>query len=143
LGPGNQPDDQLAGRILLEEKLPLAAVRAPDNRFRFVKLRRNLRKGTAVLVVRVPGAGGVRLAKNRKLRGAGVRARKAGNVKLRIRPRGKPRRRLARRSRKGRKKVARLRVKARVTYRPAGGSPRTKVKRFKLVRKGGRGKRSR
>ncbi len=142
-GPENPPEDQLAARILLEEKLFPPAALAPGNGFRFVKLRRNKRKGTAVLVVRVPGPGTVRLAKNTKLRGARVGARKAGNVKLQIRLRGKFKRRLAGRARKGRKKVARLRVKARVTYRPAGGSPRTKVKRFKLVRKGGRGKRSR
>jgi hypothetical protein len=100
------------------------------------KLKRNRRKGTAVLRVHVPGPGTV------TLRGKSVRrqrpmqpavaskeANSAGTVKLRVKPKGKARRKL--------KRTGRVKVKVRVTYTPAGGLPgipNVQTRKFKLVK---------
>lgn len=54
-------------------------------------------------------------------------ARRAGKVKLTVKPKGKVSRRLRR--------TQRAKVRARVTYTPRGGVPRTKAKVVRLVRK--------
>jgi hypothetical protein len=128
---GGQPDDQVQALRFVPPLAPPAA--EPSNRFRFGKLKRNKRKGTAILFVRVPGPGKLVLAKTKKLKGARKRAKKAGKVRLPIRPRGKAKRRLA--ARAAGKGPGRLKVRVRVTFTPDGGSPRTKSKRLKLVKR--------
>ncbi len=111
---------------------------APSNSFSFGKLKRNKRKGTAILTVIVPGPGtlalrGRGLVKQR-LRGAtrpaSALARAvsaAGKVKLKIRSKGKKKRKLHH--------IGSVKVKARVTFTPTGGTPKTKAKRIKLVKR--------
>jgi virginiamycin B lyase len=95
--------------------------------FSFGKVKRNKRKGTAKLPVNVPGAGGLALAKTKKVKGADKAAAAAGSVKLPIKPKGKAKKKL---NRKGKAKV-----KAEVTYSPQGGTPSTKSKRVKLKKR--------
>jgi DNA-binding beta-propeller fold protein YncE len=101
-------------------------VRLPSNRIRFSGLRRNLRNGTAVLFVRVPGPGRV------ILHGRGIRriARVARRVK-RLRLPIKPKVRLKRFLKRHRKGA----IRAKVTFRPNGGVARTIEKRVVLKRK--------
>jgi hypothetical protein len=108
----------------------------PPNGFTFGKLKRNPRKGTAKLTVRVSGPGALRLKKTSRVRGASKRAAEVGTVRLQIRPRGEARRRLERVGK--RKRTSRVKVTARVRYRPTGGEPSKKSKRVTLKRRDGR-----
>ena len=109
------------------------------NAFSFGKLKRNLNRGWARLAVRVPAPGELRLQKTRRVRRASKPAAAAGKVRLKIRPRGKARRKLnlARHGRgAGRgKRTLKARVTARVTYTPAGGEPNTQSKNVRLKRR--------
>ena len=108
----------------------------PPNGFTFGKLKRNLRKGTAKLTVRVSGPGALRLKKTSRVRGVSKRAAEVGSVRLRIRPRGEARRRLKRVGE--RKRTSKAEVTAKVRYRPTGGEPSKKSKRLTLKRRHGR-----
>jgi hypothetical protein len=112
---------------------------SPSNEFSFGRLKRNLSKGWARLAVRVPSAGELRLKKTRRVRTASRPATEAGRVWLRIRPRGKARRKLELvRTGRGagqRKRVLKARVTAKVVYTPAGGEPRTRFKDVRLKRR--------
>jgi hypothetical protein len=108
----------------------------PPNGFTFGKLKRNLRKGTAKLTVRVSGPGTLRLKKTSRARGASKRAAEVGSVRLQIRPRGEARRRLERVGK--RKRTSMAKVTAKVRYRPSGGEPSKKSKRVTLKRRDGR-----
>jgi dipeptidyl aminopeptidase/acylaminoacyl peptidase len=110
----------------------------PRSQVCFEALRRHKERGTARLTVRIPGPGTVVLR-----RGPGVRkfaavheAETAGRVVLRVRPRGRAQRRLARAGRSQRR--ARAQVRARVTFNPEIGEPLTKGRRIWLVRVGRR-----
>jgi hypothetical protein len=127
---GGQPDSQVQALRFVPPPAPAAE---PSNHFRFGKLKRNKRRGTAILFVHVPGPGRLVLAKTKKVKGAAKRAKAAGKVRLRIRPRGKAKRRLLKRA--GGNGVGRLKVKVRVTFTPDGGSPLTKTKRLSLVKR--------
>jgi hypothetical protein len=117
-----------------------------SNQFSFGKLIRKLRRGTAALSVRVPGPGTLVLRRTKRVRGATRRVRNAAAralltqsrtvVRLPVRPRGKAKRRLSNRrcQQSGKKRLA-VRVRARVTYRPTGGAPRTRVRRVRLVKR--------
>jgi hypothetical protein len=96
---------------------------APSSQFKFGKLKRNKRNGTATLTVFVPDPGKLKLA-GRNLKPASKRV-KGSRAKLPIRAKGKTRATLAS---KGQAKV-----KAAVTFKPTGGKPRTKRKRLKLI----------
>jgi hypothetical protein len=106
---------------------PQAGGGAPSNDFSFGKVKRNRKRGTAKLTVIVPGPGELDLAKTKKVKQAEKRAEAAGNVKLRIKPRRKAKRKL---NRNGKAKL-----KANVTYTPAGGDPNTKFKKLKLKKR--------
>jgi hypothetical protein len=97
------------------------------NDFSFGKVKRNKRKGTAKLTVRVPGAGELDLAKTKKVKADDEAAEDAGKEKLSIKPRRKAKKKL---NAKGRAKV-----KANVTYTPDGGTPNTEDKKIKLVKR--------
>ena len=103
--------------------------------FSFGKLKRNKRRGTATLIVLVPGPGelaltGKGLVKQGTTADAGnLRAIEravtaAGKVKLRIKAKGRKRSKL---NRTGRVKVA-----AKVTYTPTFGLPATKTRKIRL-----------
>ena len=97
------------------------------NDFSFGKVKKNKRKGTAVLTVNVPGAGELELAKTKKVKADDEAAEDAGNQKLSIKPKGKAKKRL---NSKGK-----ATVKAEVTFTPDGGTPNTEDKRIKLVKR--------
>ncbi len=97
-----------------------------SNNFKIARVKRNRKRGTAAVRVKLPGAGKLRV------RGAGVkRASKAVSgprtLNLRVRAAGKKAKRLRRKG-----KVV---VKAQLTYRPVGGAPRTKTKKIRLVKR--------
>ena len=96
------------------------------NDFSFGKLKRNLKKGSAKLSVRVPGPGVLVLAKTNRLRPDAKQATAAGKIGLRIRAYKKAATELARRGK--------LKVSARVTFMPPDGAPNTKSRKVKLKR---------
>ena len=105
------------------EDPPCGQPAALSRRFGIMKVRRNMRRGTATLIVSVPWSAGLRL------RGAGIRrANKqvefAGRTRLALRPTSATMRRLDRRGR--------ALVRAKVTYAPWGGEPRTKRRTIEL-----------
>jgi hypothetical protein len=97
----------------------------PANTFKLGKVKLNKKKGIAILTVPTSWPGRVTAA------GKGVRkvSRRAGvgRVKLRIRAKGRKLRRLNR--------AGRVRVRVKVTHRPAGGKATSKRKRIRLVKK--------
>jgi DNA-binding beta-propeller fold protein YncE len=96
----------------------------PSNSFSFGKVKVNKKKGTAKLIVKVPGPGKLVLSGKMVVKQS-VTFEKAGNVKLLIKPKGGPKKKLA--------NVGRAKVKVNVAYTPAGGSKRTKSKTIQLV----------
>jgi virginiamycin B lyase len=103
----------------------------PSNDFSFGKLKRNLKKGTAKLTVKVPGPGQLGLAETKRLRSDSTQAAAAGKIRLRVRPHKKTWPKFARRGK--------LKVSARVTFSPTGsptgGEPNTESKQLKLKRR--------
>jgi virginiamycin B lyase len=99
----------------------------PSNEFRFAKLKRNKRKGTVKLTMNVAGPGELDLDKTRRINADEESAEASGKEKLSVKARRKARKQL---SRNGKAKV-----KARVTFTPEGGEPRTKSKRVKLIKR--------
>jgi len=103
----------------------------PTNQFSFGKVKKNKRKGTARLTVKIPGSGELQLAKNKKVKGKKKEADAAGKHKLPLKPRRKAKQKLAA---KGKAKV-----KAKVTYTPDGSDPtmvgNTDVKTVKLIKR--------
>jgi hypothetical protein len=112
---------------------PTVSITLPPNRFTFGRVKLNKRNGTAKLPVTVAAPG------NLILSGKGIvpihkakvshKAVSAGTTKLRVKAKGKATRTL--------KKKGKVRVTAKVTFTPTGGTARTQSKRIKLVRKHG------
>ncbi len=107
------------------EPPPCGQPRALSRRFGIMKVRRNMRRGTATLIVTVPWSAGLRL------RGAGIRrvnkqVEFAGRTRLALRPTRAVMRRLDRRGR--------ALVRARVTYLPWGGKARVKRRAIELLK---------
>jgi hypothetical protein len=107
-----------------------------SNAFSFSKVRHNRRRGTATLMVEVPGEGTLTLGGKRVVaqrpagRAFGRTARAvagAGVVPLVVKAKGKARRRL-----EGRGSA---RVKATVTFTPTGGTPATATRQIRLLKK--------
>jgi YVTN family beta-propeller protein len=98
------------------------------------RLNRNTDNGTATLAVKVPGKGKLKLsgkgvAKQRPAAGASSLTRVVGHkgtVKLRIKPKGKTKRRLNHRGK--------AKVKIKVRFTTKGGDPNTQNKRVKLIK---------
>jgi hypothetical protein len=105
----------------------LQAPPLPSNQFRFGKVKLNKRRGTATVAVVVPGPGLVSLVGSKKVRKGSKVAKGAGTVKLVVRARGKAQRSL---NRKGK-----IRLKAKFTFTPTGGTTASRTKTLKLVRK--------
>jgi hypothetical protein len=100
---------------------------SPSSDFRFGKVKKNKRKGTAKLTVIVPGAGELDLAKTKKVKPKSKSAEGEGEEKLAIKSKGKSKRKLRR--------SGKARVRAEVTYTPSGGEPNTKTKKLKLKKR--------
>ncbi len=109
----------------------------PSNTIVFGKLKRDKQKGTATLTVVTPGSGTLTLSGKglvkqrvggapRALKAAAKIVGAAGAVTLKVRSKGKRKRKLIR--------TGEVKVKAKVTYTPTGGKPKTKVRRIKLVK---------
>ena len=98
----------------------------PSNRFRFGKVKLNKKKGTATVAVIVPGAGVVRLVGSKKVKKATKTAKRAGTVKLLLKAKGKALRSL--------KSNGKVKVQAKFTFAPTGGTPASRTKVVKLVK---------
>jgi hypothetical protein len=115
------------------ELVPLAPRIVPSNSFSFGRLKLNRRRGTATLVVNLPGPGAVGLA-GKGIVGLPAQAKASGAVtaagplKLTIKAKGKTRRKL--------NLTGRVGVNATVTYTPTGGTPGTQSKHIKLIKRG-------
>jgi hypothetical protein len=105
----------------------------PSNQFSFGKLKRNLKKGTARLAVSLPGPGILtlsgkglvmqRLAGARRVVAAKV-VSAGGTVKLLVKSKGKKKKKLNR--------TGKVKVRAKVTYVPTGGTANTMAKKVRL-----------
>jgi hypothetical protein len=119
---------------------PVPIVGTPPNEFRFGKVKKNKKKGTAKLTVKVPGPGELELATTKNIKpdqglsegGSFIGA--AGKKPVSIKPRGKAKKKL---NTKGK-----ATVKAKVTYTPVGvldggvdGDPNTESKKIKLIKR--------
>ena len=102
---------------------PCGQPAARSRPFGIMKVRRNARKGTATLTIAVPWSAELRLH-GRGIKRATRQVEFAGRVRLAVRPKAATARRLSRRGS--------ALVRARVTYAPWGGEPRTKTRRIKL-----------
>jgi len=100
-------------------------VKAP-NEFKFGKLIRNTKKGTAKLKVKVPYAGKLTLS-GRAVKKTKRGAKKKGVVTLSIKPKPKTLKAL------GRAGSAKVRVK--VTFKPKGNKAKTKGRSLKLIKR--------
>jgi hypothetical protein len=98
-----------------------------SNDFSFGKVKKNKRKGTAKLTVKLPGPGELDLAKTKKVKADEQSVEAAGKEKLSIKPKGQAKKKL---NRKGKAKV-----EAKVTFTPTGGAPNTEGKKIKLVKR--------
>jgi virginiamycin B lyase len=92
------------------------------------KVRKANDKGTAKLTVEVPAPGKIALAQTKKLKGAEVRAKVAGEVQLPIKPRGRAKNKLAHKGK--------VKIRVEVTYAPDGGEPSRQTTALKLIKRG-------
>jgi NHL repeat len=102
----------------------------PSNEFRFGKVKKNKRRGTAKLTIEiVEGPGELDLTTTKKVKAddEAVEGEGATEEKLAIKPKGKARKKL---NKKGKAKV-----KAEVTYTPDGGESNTKSRKIKLKKR--------
>lgn len=95
----------------------------PSNRFKFGKLVLNKKKGTATLTVKVPGPGRLVL-KGNALKKATKTAKKAGDVKLAVKAKGKGLKQLRERGK--------ATLKAKLAFTPTGGTAWTQQKPLTL-----------
>lgn len=98
---------------------------APNN-FKFGKLIRNKKKGTAKLKLKLPSPGKIVLS-SKKVKPVKRSAKQASTITLNIRPKPKAKKQL------GKKGSAKLRIK--VKFTPTGGKAKTKGKTVKLIKK--------
>ncbi|HTU14004.1 MAG TPA: CehA/McbA family metallohydrolase [Solirubrobacterales bacterium] len=99
----------------------------PSNRFSFAGTKLNKKKGTALLKVKVAGAGVVKLS-GRNVAGATAKPKKANQiVSLTVKATGKLKKTL--------RKTGKATAKTKVTFTPTGGKTATKSKPVKLVLK--------
>jgi Domain of unknown function (DUF1929) len=103
------------------------AAPSPSNEFSFGEVKRNKRKGTAMLTVNVPGAGELDLTETKNVKADDESAVASGTEKLLVKPKGKAKKKLIG---KGKAKV-----KAEVTFAPDGGTPNTEDTKIKPVKR--------
>lgn len=99
------------------------SVAANFTSFKAGKTKLNKRKGTAILTVRA-GAAGKLVASGKKIKKRSKAAKKAGNVKLPIVPKGK--------ALKALKANGKAKVKVKVAYTPTGGTTATLTRKVQL-----------
>ncbi|HTU15849.1 MAG TPA: right-handed parallel beta-helix repeat-containing protein [Solirubrobacterales bacterium] len=99
----------------------------PDNAFSFGKVKLNKKKGVATLQVKVPGAGKVLLAGSKTVARSSKTSRGAATVNLTVKAKGRAAKQL--------KKKGSVKVKAKVSFTPTGGTAETKSKTVKLAKK--------
>ena len=87
-------------------------------------LERNANRGTAKLIIKVPGAGVLQLSKTKRVRNDSEQAATAGKARLRVRPRAKAKAKLA--------ATGKVKIRLPVTYTPSTGPPITSSKEVKL-----------
>ena len=92
--PGIRAHDVAVDGPPLGSPGPSSCPPPPDNSFSFGKLKRNLKKGTAKLTVKVPGGGELELAKTKKVKADDEPAEAGGKEKLLVKPRGKAKNKL-------------------------------------------------
>ena len=109
-----------------EETVKVTLLEAPSNRIRFAGLVRNRRNGSAILFVRVPGPGRL-ILHGRGIRTLARTVQQARRVGLPVRPKVRLRHFL--------KKHGKGRIRAKVTFKPTGGTPNTIEKPIVLKRK--------
>ena len=100
-------------------------VKAPNN-FRFGKLIRNTKNGTAKLKVKVPYAGKLTLV-GKQVKKTKRGAKKKGTVTLIIKPKGKAKNLLA--------TTGSAKVRVKVTFKPKGNKAKTKGRSLKLIKR--------
>lgn len=110
-------------------RLNISAVLEPTNTFALGKITRNRKKGTATLEATVPNPGDLTVGgKGVKSAGGGTTvtstAVSGGPVNLRIRAKGKKKRKL--------NETGKVKLNVAITYTPTGGSPRTDSTKVKL-----------
>jgi hypothetical protein len=120
-----------------QDKCPVDRTTQALCQFSFGKLKRNKKRGTAVLPVTVPGAGTLSLsgrgvagqqASTSRAASAGGRAvASASTVKLMVKGKGKKRKAL--------NKTGKVKLNLAITYTPTGGDPSTKSMKVKLKKK--------
>lgn len=98
----------------------------PSNKFRFGKLTKNSKNGTAKLQVIVPAAGTLKLL-GKQVHSAKHKSGKAGKVTLSIRPKAKAAKTLA--------SSHKLKIRIRIVFKPTGGTARSKSKTLTLVKR--------
>ncbi|HVO53795.1 MAG TPA: hypothetical protein VMT37_05215 [Solirubrobacterales bacterium] len=124
--PGSGPESAVVSRYLVAQPPgpPPGPPAEPSNAFRFGKVKRNTKAGTAKLTVKVPGPGTL------WMRGHGVLTQhrvpsQRGTLELLIKSKGEAKRKLD--------TVGKVLIRLKVTFTPDGGAPLTRVKRIKLV----------
>jgi hypothetical protein len=120
-----------------QDKCPVDRTTQALCQFSFGKLKRNKKRGTAVLPVTVPGAGTLALsgkgvagqqASTSRAASAGRRGvASASTVKLVVKGKGKKKKTL--------NKTGRVKLKLAITYTPAAGEPSTQSMKVKLKKK--------
>jgi hypothetical protein len=91
---------------------------SPSNQFHVGKARANRRDGSVLLPVRLPGPGSLTAKRKGRVATVSRLVAQKRTLKIRLRPTPATRKRLQREHR--------LRIKVAVTYKPTGGTPRTK-----------------
>jgi YVTN family beta-propeller protein len=103
------------------------APKYPSNQFRLGRLHRDKRRGIDKLEVWIPGPGVLQL-RGKSVRAAQRLAGQSGTFTLVVRPKRKEMKRLVLRGH--------LKAGIEITFRPAGGDPRTLSRQLELVRRG-------
>lgn len=98
----------------------------PSNRIKFGKLKRNLKRGTAVLSLTVPGAGKLTLS-GKAVRKVTMTAHAAGPLKLRIVPTGRSKMTLGRQGK--------VKLSVTIGFAPTGGTAARVKKKLTLLEK--------
>ena len=104
---------------------PALAPPPPSNLFSISAKRLNRSKGTATLIVSVPGPGQLVLS------GKGIKKQRknasaAGKVNVKVISTGKKKREL--------EGTGAVKVKAKITFTPTGGSPNSKTTKIRLIK---------
>ena len=120
-----------------QDKCPVDRTTQAPCQFSFGNLKRNEKRGTAVLPVTVPGAGtlslsgtgvaGQQVNTSRAASGEGRAVASASTVKLEVKAKGKKKKTL--------NKTGKVKLNLAITYAPAGGDPSTQSVKVKLKKK--------